>query len=67
VDTLRLQRARARRLVAAFRAEPRRTMQQTTDRFRAWGSRYLGLDEASRRGEDAAKRHANPAVAEIGD
>ena len=28
VDTLRLQRARARRLVAAFRAEPRRTMRQ---------------------------------------
>ena len=67
VDTLRLQRARARRLVAAFRAEPRRTMRQATDQFRAWGGRYLGLDEASRRGEDATKRHANPAVAEIGD
>ena len=49
VDTLRLQRARARRLVAAFRAEPRRTMRQATDQFRpgaagtwAWTRRHDG-------------------------
>lgn len=72
VDTIRLQRARAHRSAAAFRAEPRGTVAGTPDRLRAWGSRFLGLDaasrdEASRRGADARKRRSETAATEIGD
>ena len=67
VDTIRLRRVRARGFVAAFRAEPRGTMARTPDRLRAWGSRFLGLDEASRRGTSARKRRPESAVAETSD
>ena len=66
-DAFRLRRAQARWFVAAFRAEPRRTVGRTRDGLRVWGGRFLGLDEAARRGESADKPPSVHAVAEIGD
>ncbi len=67
VDTVRLQRQRTRRFVAAFRAQPRRTLRRTREHLREQGVLFLGLDEASPRGADAGRQHAIAAVAEIGD
>lgn len=66
-DTMRLQRARTNRLATAFRAEPWRTAQRTKDGLWLWGGRFLGLDEASRRGQNASARRPAPTVADIGD
>ncbi len=66
-DTIRLQRARTNRFATAFRAEPRRTAERTKEGLWLWGGRFLGLDEASRRGEDAGTRRPAGTVADIGD
>lgn len=67
VDVIRLWRARARRSAAAFRAEPGGTVARAPGRLRVWGSRFLGLDDASRRGAGAGMRRPERAVDEIGD
>jgi len=67
---------RMRRLLAAFRADPRGTTLRTRGQLGAWGGPYLGMDKASRGDHDgataaatatAATQHPTPDVTEIGD
>lgn len=58
-------RSQARAWGDAFRTEPRRTTRDAWSALRAWGGRFLGLDEASRRAQ--LRRRPAPPVSEIGD
>ncbi len=59
---------RVRRFVAAFRADPRGTTVRTRGRLRAWGVRFLGLDEGSRdEGRVPATQPPARVATEIGD
>ena len=67
VDTLRLERRRSGRFVAAFRADPRRTAAAARGDVLAWGGRFLGLRGRSRGDAGAEGLRADPTVADIGD
>jgi hypothetical protein len=60
------QAARARRWVADLRADPRGTTRAGWAWLHAWGGRFLGLDEASRRPGPRGSPE-QPPITEIGD
>ena len=67
-DNAALWWGRARRFLAAFRADPRTTTTRTRGRLGAWGSGFLGLDSATRsHADEPDAQHPAHAVAEIGD